>query len=368
MHLHLHYWDRRRIRCAVSDIRTDAPVNRLEPLRSQHRDWIHVSRDAGTNTKEKLTTRRFLMFGWSCLFWHPVALRCGKRPVFLVSILATTATQIWAPHATSNLQWTFNRIIQGFFGGPVEFLCQVSLADIFFHHERGDKIAWYAASLGGSSFAAPIAAGFIERGQEWEWVLYWAGILCAIGFLLLLFFMEETNFKRHAGNDTIATTTLRQNVLSATTQVTETQFGADEKTSSWWTISNLMQITRKKYLNRVLSDMSRPVQMLRFPLLCFAGFLYGSNLIWFNALNATTSLVFGGHAYEFLPWSIGLTYLSPMAGAILASIYTGLLGDKLGLWIARRNNGNLEAEYRLWLLAPCLMILPSGLILWGVGQ
>jgi len=307
------------------------------------------------------------MFGWSCLFWQPFASRYGKRPVFLISILATTATQIWAPHATSEGQWIINRVVQGFFGAPVEFLCQASLADSFFHHERGNKIAWYAASLSGSSFAAPIVAGFIERGQGWEWVLYWAGILCAVSFFILLVFMEETNFKRETGSDATATATSSQDVSLVTASI-EPQIDTDEKTPGPWTLSNLMQLIRKVRRARFLNDAIRPITMLRFPILCFAGFLYGSNLIWFNALNATTSLVFGSHPYEFLPWSIGLTYLSPMAGAILASFYTGLLGDELGLWIARRNEGNLEAEFRLWLLFPCLLILPSGLILWGVGQ
>lgn len=39
----------------------------------------------------------FLMLGFGCLFWQPVALQFGKRPVYLISILGTMAVQIWAP-------------------------------------------------------------------------------------------------------------------------------------------------------------------------------------------------------------------------------------------------------------------------------
>lgn len=47
----------------------------------------------------------FLFFGWGCLVWQPLAMQYGKRPVYLFSILATMAIQIWAPYTKSNGQW-----------------------------------------------------------------------------------------------------------------------------------------------------------------------------------------------------------------------------------------------------------------------
>ncbi|KAK3077491.1 hypothetical protein LTS18_010113 [Coniosporium uncinatum] len=72
----------------------------------------------------------FLFFGWGCLFWQPLALQYGKRPVYLFSILATVAIQIWAPYTRSNGQWIANKILQGFFGAPIESLCEISITDI----------------------------------------------------------------------------------------------------------------------------------------------------------------------------------------------------------------------------------------------
>lgn len=40
---------------------------------------------------------QFLLFGWGCLFWQPLALQYGKRPVYLISMLATTVS----PRSTS---------------------------------------------------------------------------------------------------------------------------------------------------------------------------------------------------------------------------------------------------------------------------
>ena len=55
----------------------------------------------------------FLFFGWGSLIWQPLAVQYGKRPVFLLSILATAAIQVWAPYTTTKGQWIANKILQG---------------------------------------------------------------------------------------------------------------------------------------------------------------------------------------------------------------------------------------------------------------
>lgn len=96
--------------------------------------------------------------------------------------------------------------------------------------------------------------------------------------------------------------------------------------------------------------------------------MYGSNLIWFNVLNATASLVLGSPPYDFPAWAVGVAYLAPLLGAVIGTVYTGFLGDWIVVWGARRKDGITEPEHRLWLFAPSIVLTPSGLILWGVGQ
>ena len=52
---------------------------------------------------------------------------------------------------------------------------------------------------------------------------------------------------------------------------------------------------------------------------------------------------------------------------VIGSAYTGYVGDRIVLMMARRNKGVLEPEHRLWLFLPSLLLIPFGLILWGVG-
>lgn len=93
---------------------------------------VPISEDTGLTLSDLNagTGYMFLAFGWGCLVWQPLALQYGKRPIYLLSILATMATQIWAPYTTSNGQWIANKILQGFFGAPIESLCEISVTDI----------------------------------------------------------------------------------------------------------------------------------------------------------------------------------------------------------------------------------------------
>lgn len=83
-------------------------------------------------------------------------------------MLATLGIMVWVPHATKNGAWIGSKILQGFVGAPIESLCEISVTDIYFTHERGTYMGLYAFMLAGSNFLAPVLAGFINDGQGWE--------------------------------------------------------------------------------------------------------------------------------------------------------------------------------------------------------
>ncbi|KAH9826482.1 MFS general substrate transporter [Teratosphaeria destructans] len=325
----------------------------------------------------------FLAFGWGCVFWQPLALQYGKRPVYLISILATMAIQVWAPYTTSNGQWIANKVLQGFFGAPIESLCEISVTDIYFQHQRGTYIGLYALLLAGSNFFAPIIAGFIADGQGWEWVLYWCAIFCGIGFVFLFFFMEETNYSRRViigheaspGETPGTATPAEPSDIEKKVPASPDVEAADDhalppttyKKKTYFDIIKLFRTADMRKDNHLIGMAARPLIFLTFPVIAYAGFSYGSSLVWFNVLNGTTSLILGGDPYNFPAWAVGLSYISPLIGTALASFYTGPIGDKIVLNMARKKRGMLEPEYRLWLFTPSLVLVPFGLILWGVG-
>jgi MFS family permease len=297
---------------------------------------------------------------------------------------------VWAAHTDTNGQWIASKIVQGFFEAPIESLCEISIADIYFAHERGTYMGAYALMLFGSNFIAPIIAGFINDGQGWQWVLYWSAIISAVGFVILFFLMEETNYYGRGavqGNIVPAESEPNQPDSSA---VSSDDGNKEEKKADVDTDIEAVQASsttttttfvRKTYWDKLklidtqpgrptnlLTMMYRPVLLvIRFPVIFFSGFEYGTTLVMFNIMNATASLILGSPPYNFSPAMVGLSYFAPFIGVFVGSFYAGWFGDKMGLKLARANKGIREPEHKLWLFSLSLLLVPGSLILWGVG-
>lgn len=73
---------------------------------------------------------------------------------------------------------------------------------------------------------------------------------------------------------------------------------------------------RKK--NQLPRLMGRPFYLLTFPIIVFAGFLYGCNIVWLSLLNATESMVLSNNPYNMTTSQVGLTFIAPLVGTTLA--------------------------------------------------
>ena len=74
-------------------------------------------------------------------------------------------------------------------------------------------------------------------------------------------------------------------------------------------------LRQKNYMLRLLAQ---PFTMYAFPIVCFAGFLYGANIVWLSFLNATESLLLSNKPYNMATSTLGLTFIAPLVGTSLA--------------------------------------------------
>lgn len=252
----------------------------------------------------------------------------------------------------------------------------------YFTHERGRYMGFYAFTLAGSNYFAPVICGFIAEGQGWQWVFFYPSIFLGVLFVFLFFFMEETNYVRKTTSVvSVADATLLDPSKSTDEEKYPTTTGPAEKVPSatddtpvvaeaYPPPRTFVQKLNIWYPTPGRSMISRAIASLKYlswPIIFYAGFSYGSYLIWFNVLNATASVILSAPPYNFSASMVGLSYLSCTIGVVVGAVFSGTASDWLTLKLARRNGGIMEAEYRLWPFTACLILVPCSLILWGVG-
>ncbi|KAL4728721.1 hypothetical protein ACLX1H_003120 [Fusarium chlamydosporum] len=348
-----------------------------------------ITEDTGISTANLVqgTGVMFLFFGWACLIWQPIALTYGRRGVYLLTMLLTIPIMTWTAYSSSAGVWFAHRVLIGVIVSPIESLCEVTVFDLFFAHNRGTYMGLYVAILFGSNFLAPLVAGWFNDAYGWRWTMHFGAIICAVCFIIMFFFMEETMYFRGISieSQVIQNTTRTDSVKDKAKGDeesrdigTDSQNGsqpstptsmANESINSGWGKYTWFKALPGRPSNRdMLHMVYRPVLMIfRLPTVAWAGFLYGINLAWYNVLNGTASPVLSSKPYNWSAALVGCVYAGPIIGAAIACLWVGKAADWIALWLARRNGGIREPEQRLWVLLVSGIISSAGLIVWGVG-
>ncbi|KAL5115222.1 hypothetical protein ACEQ8H_006896 [Pleosporales sp. CAS-2024a] len=353
---------------------------------------ITADTNISTATLVQGTGVMFLFFGWACLIWQPIALTYGRRGVYLSTSLLAIPLMVWTAYSTSGPEWYAHRVLLGIVVSPIESLCEITVLDLFFAHNRGTYMGLYVFILFGSNFLAPLMAGWFNDAFGWRWTMHFGAMVCAAAFVVIFFFMEETMYFRDDAFEGQGIIIAPHQPVSPSSRVQEG--GKLEKK----TISNsltppssptpsLHAVVPKPNINEgwqkympfkrvpgrpsnmdMIKMAYRPVLMIfEFPTVAWCGFLYGINLAWYNVLNGTASPVLSGAPYNWSAALVGCVYAGPILGAAVASLWSGNAADWIALQLARRNHGLREPEHRLWVLFISGIISAAGLITWEVG-
>ncbi|KAJ5215812.1 major facilitator superfamily domain-containing protein [Penicillium cinerascens] len=317
----------------------------------------------------------------------PFALKYGRRPVYLMSTAIQLGMSVW----TARMQTVADLLLINAFSNLVaalaETMVQMTIADVYFVHQRGLMNSIYLLMLTMGVSVAPIAAGYITIYEGWRWVWWWMAVFFGAAFLGFLFFYEETKFsstpvenngpsggsesKDKSGSNTIHFDGVDLEKLNGIS-------GPERQLTA---ISVDHSIPKKTYkqrlalwsaspssLSQLAKHMYEPLFMLfYFPAVGYVGLMYGFMTASITVTITTYSDWMTLPPYNFSAAGIGLMGLPAFIGTALAAVICGPLSDYFIIYLSKRNNGIYEPEMRLWVILMFAPFVPAGLLMFGIG-
>ncbi|KAJ9133423.1 Major facilitator superfamily domain, general substrate transporter [Pleurostoma richardsiae] len=310
-----------------------------------------------------------LAFGFGSLLLVPLYHKFGRRPVMLASLVFHCVGLIAASRATSYGGLMAARIVHAFGSGVCEALPVQLVNDIFFLHERGKRLGIYTVCLCFGS-SAPLFAGYmLNAGYSWRLFFYvefaFAGALLIIAFLVV----EETTYHRKTS----------QSVPDRLSDRPESRSETDKASAAAAESASLGPDVppRKTFLQTLKfwgvweRDSDFFLMMLRsftyflVPQVLWSICTYGLYIgLGALAFNYTFPLKITAPPYNWSELNSGLLAVATIIGYALAIPFTPS-SDILAAKLTRRNGGIREAEMRLGVMLPAMLLAPAGLVVYG---
>lgn len=139
--------------------------------------------------------------------------------------------------------------------------------------------------------------------------------------------------------------------------------------SYWQKLRLFPNNNNKSRPNRMLDIFLAPFKGFTYPVIVYAGLMYGANaLVWSGVQNATTGTVYTT-LYGFSTTGIAAAYSAGVIGAILGGYYCGKMGRILTVKLARQKgrDGISEPEDTLYMFVASMILVPFAMLLYGLG-
>jgi hypothetical protein len=127
----------------------------------------------------------------------------------------------------------------------------------------------------------------------------------------------------------------------------------------------------KPWNGRLVKDkwhhvMLRPFILMAYPAVLWSSMVYALAVGWLIVLSESVAEIYQNHeSYNFTPLQVGLVYVSPFVGGVLGTAVAGKISDLVVRFMARRNDGVYEPEFRLVMAIPITISTVIGLMGFG---
>ncbi|KAI1464570.1 MFS general substrate transporter [Daldinia caldariorum] len=311
-----------------------------------------------------------LAYGFSSFVLVPLYLKFGRRPVMLGSLLAFIAGLAACSRANDFgalmlvVSQTISRHHMPAPGSEFEGRDELYTALVPAYAKP------YLFNLFGMCFASMAtipAAYMLPTKYSWRLFFYVIIALAVTLFILAFLVVEESSYDREAHISRDTSTERSHDTASNAFEkpnesVVEQTASVPRRKSFLSTLSPWGRIDPEVYLHTFLW---RPFTYFLVPQVLWVVTSFGT-IIGLGALafNYVFPIKITAPPYNWSQASSGVHSLGPLLGFLLALPFTSS-SDRLAGYLTRRNNGIREAEMRLGVMLPAMIIGPAGLVVYG---
>ncbi|KAJ5219722.1 hypothetical protein N7468_008926 [Penicillium chermesinum] len=342
----------------------------------------------------------------------PFALRYGRRPLYLFSTVVQFGVSIWSAKMRTVGDLMGVNILQCFFGSLAEAIVQMTIADLFFVHQRGRMNALYVWTWLLSGYLGILIAGFVASSLGWRWIWWLNAIVFGVTIFVVGFGYEETKYCAPTMVPTVITNGIQtglthegrrasshpaeQDAKGTPEEPAKELYTENNKTvdsdidlelpnecSSRGICSTTINpgIPMKSYRERLalftLTPSSndsfyrhiyQPMLILTtIPAVAWTALVYGILVALGDVMSTTMSSYLPGPPYNFSSYQVGLMSIPRVIGVTIGAVIVGPLSDWTVLALSKRRKGIFEPEMRLWCIAPFVPFIVAGALLFAIG-
>ncbi|EKD14493.1 uncharacterized protein L3040_000020 [Drepanopeziza brunnea f. sp. 'multigermtubi'] len=328
----------------------------------------------------------FIGIGYWTFLVSPAASLYGRRVPYLIGMTWGLIGAIWMSKVRNASDSIWNQLFVGASESAAEANVQLSLSEIFFEHQRGSVIGIYVFATSIGTYLGPLIAAYVADRLGWRWIGWLSVIISACTIVVLYFGLEETMFDRAAhvttdGAQSSSNTTgpIASGDVSDSEKATARGWiqrspsdviGADDKPKTYWQriqIITLAPNVKGTGFKQYVSRLWHTLRIFGFPAVIYSGIQWGAQDAWLTFYITLEQDNWYGAPWFYSTIGTGLMNVPCIIGAIVGCFWGGYMSDRFVFWMAKRRNGIREAEDRLWMMLPCAVCSPGGMLIFGIG-
>ncbi|KAK9421628.1 putative Major facilitator superfamily (MFS) profile domain-containing protein [Seiridium unicorne] len=309
-------------------------------------------------------TTTALLQGVSNFVWVPLTNKFGRRPIYVTSYALYFACTVWLIFETSYGGFLAGRILIGIGAGAAETIAPVSIADVFFLHERGFVMSMYTCFLSIGVALGILIDGLIVINHGWRVIYQVAAGLVGFVLVLAFFTFPETAYIREIPSVAAAEHSTLDKPHGSNSSDLESSTAPQPRKQTY--LESIRIFHRVWTAESLVKMFVRPLGLILLPPVLWAALVQSVTIGFVVAVTSNVASAYST-AYGFEPWQIGLCFIAAIIGSLLGIPAGGQLADMTADWFTKRNGGIRVPEMRLPAMTLCLVTAPLSLILYGVG-